>query len=223
MGFSGFGLQHPLCKEDVGSSLISPQSGLPQPSGDHGFFRLQPTNPLYTEEVGSNLISPQRRPGLIQPFGDHGFFRLQPTHPLCTEEVGSNLISPQRRPGLPQSSGDYGFSRLHNPHPHRTEEVGWITSLFRDTLASPSHLETKGFSGFSLRTLTVQKRLVEFSQSSETPWQPSASWRPWANSRGWFNLNSPQRHPGLPQPSRDQGFFRLQPPHPLCTEEVGST
>jgi hypothetical protein len=36
-----------------------------------------------------------------------------------------------------------------------------------------------GCSGFSLSTLTAQKRVVEFSQSSETPCQPSANvtWR----------------------------------------------
>jgi hypothetical protein len=124
-------------------------SEIPQPSGDHGFFRDQNPHPLYTEEVGSNIISPQCAwppPAIQRP----RVFQASASAHSLHRRGWFNLNSPQRYPGLPQPSEDHGFFRLQPPHPLCTEELG-------------------------------------------------------------SNLTSPQRHPGLPQPSRDHGFFSLQP------------
>jgi hypothetical protein len=65
--------------------------------------------------------------------------------------------------------------RLQPSHTHCTEEVGGIKSIFRDTLATLSQLEAIGYSDFCFRTLTAQKKLAGYSQSSEITWTPSAN------------------------------------------------
>ncbi len=90
-----------------------------------------------------------------------------------------------------------------------------------------------GCSGFSLRTLTAQKRLVELffrvplASSSHLQTmgflghelfslQPL---HPICTEEVGLNLTSPQS--GLPQPSWNYRFFRLQNPHPCSTEKIG--
>jgi hypothetical protein len=234
MGFFRLQPPHPLCTEEVGSNLINLSSETPcQPAanleamGCSGFSLRTLTVQKRLVELSQSSQTPWQpaakwRPWAVQASASaHSQYR----------RGWWNSVNPQRYPGSPQPFRGHGLFRLQPPHPHSTEEVGGIKSIFRDTLAARSQMETMGCSGLSLRTLTAQKRLVELSQSSETPWQPSANWRPWAvqasasahspHRRGWWNQVNLHKHPGSPQPIRDHGLFRLKPSHTHRREEVG--